>query len=168
MRILVATASKHGSTAEIGLAIAEVLTESGFDVSTKTPQEVGSVDAFDAVILGSAVYAGRWMRNARELVDRLAPHLVQRPVWLFSSGPLGQPPEPGWDPVDVAALMDTTAARSHRLFMGKLDWSSLDFAERAVASALQSPSGDFRDWASIRAWAKEIGEDLETEAPALP
>lgn len=108
------------------------------------------------------------MRSARDLVDRLAPHLVQRPVWLFSSGPLGSPPEPGWDPVDVTGIMDATAARSHRLFMGKLDRSSLDFAERAITAALQSPSGDFRDWAAIRAWASDLGEELETHSPALP
>jgi menaquinone-dependent protoporphyrinogen oxidase len=168
MRVLIATASKHGATSEIGDTIAEVLGNQGFDVTTKTPEEVGSVDTFDAVILGSAVYAGRWMRPARELVDRLAPDLAQGPVWLFSSGPLGTPPEPGWDPVDVAEIKDVTAARSHRLFMGKLDWSTLDFAEKAIAAALQSPSGDFRDWDAVTEWAREIGERLETEISTPP
>ncbi len=92
MRILIATASKHGSTDEIGRAIAGALTGEGVDARIMAPDEVDDLDGFDAVVLGSAIYAGRWMKSMRELTDRLAGELAQRPVWLFSSGPIGDPP----------------------------------------------------------------------------
>ena len=64
------------------------------------PQEVGAVEEFDAVVLGSAVYMGQWMRPARELAERSAAALAARPVWLFSSGPVGEPAKPADNPVD--------------------------------------------------------------------
>jgi len=57
------------------------------------PKQIQAVDGFDAVVLGSAVYAGHWLKPARELVDRSRDALAARPVWLFSSGPIGDPPQ---------------------------------------------------------------------------
>jgi menaquinone-dependent protoporphyrinogen oxidase len=67
------------------------------------------------VVLGSAVYAGHWLKPARDLVARCGPALAARPVWLFSSGPVGDPPKPEEDPVDVAEVLAATSAREHRL-----------------------------------------------------
>src|SRR5687767_5059535 len=111
MKVLGTAASKHGSTHEIAERIAETLREKGGDVARRLPEEVLSVDEYDAVVLGSAVYAGHWMKTAVELVDRLGQNLAGRPVWLFSSGPVGEPPKPEEDPVDVAELMESTSAR---------------------------------------------------------
>ena len=81
-------------------------------------------------------------------------------MWLFSSGPVGDPPKPDEDPVDVAELLATTNARDHRVFAGKLVRKQLSFPERAIVSALRVPEGDFRDWIEIRQWAAGIADAL--------
>ena len=81
-------------------------------------------------------------------------------MWLFSSGPVGDPPKPEEDPVDVADLVATTNACEHRVFAGKLVRKQLNFPERAIVSALRVPEGDFRDWTEIRQWAAGIADAL--------
>jgi menaquinone-dependent protoporphyrinogen oxidase len=160
MRVLVTTASKHGSTEEIGRAIAEALNGQGVETGFLAPEDVISVHRYDAVIMGSAVYAGRWMSSMKKMAQRLAAELVDRPVWLFSSGPIGDPPKPDEDPVDVAPMMEATGARGHVVFAGKLDKAVLTFGERAIVAAFKAPEGDFRDWDEIRKWAEEVAGEL--------
>jgi menaquinone-dependent protoporphyrinogen oxidase len=93
-------------------------------------------------------------------VERAADDLAARPVWLFSSGPIGEPPKPEEDPVDVAEIVESTSARDHRVFAGRLERSRLGFGERAVVAALRAPDGDFRDWDEIRGWATAIADEL--------
>jgi menaquinone-dependent protoporphyrinogen oxidase len=161
MKVLVAAASRHGATAEIADAIGDVLRERGLDADVKRAEEVHDLTGYDAVVLGSAVYIGKWLGPARDLVERRADELVTLPVWLFSSGPIGDPlrPEPD-EAVAVDELVATTRARGHRLFGGKLDKKKLGFGEKAVVVAFRAPDGDFRDWDEIRAWASEIAADL--------
>jgi menaquinone-dependent protoporphyrinogen oxidase len=163
MKALITTASKHGSTAEIGDSIGEILIDHGIESDVLEPEAVSSLQGYDVAVLGSAVYAGHWMKSMRELAERLAEELVVRPVWLFSSGPIGDPPKPDEDPVDVAAVMETTGARGHAVFPGKIDRSRLGFGERAIVSALKVPEGDFRDWEEIRRWATGIAQELKTK-----
>jgi menaquinone-dependent protoporphyrinogen oxidase len=156
MPVLVTAATKYGATAEIAQAIADTLRHRGLDPMVLPPEQVEGVDGYDAVVLGSAVYAGHWLKPARELVQRHAGDLTGRPVWLFSSGPVGDPPKPEEDPVDVAELVAASGAREHRVFAGKLVRRQLSFPERAIVSALRVPEGDFRDWAEITRWAAGI------------
>ena len=164
MHVLVSTASKHGATAEIGEAIGSELGRLGITVSTLEPEKVDGIDAYDAFVFGSAVYAGRWQKAARVLVDAVTPDLAGRPVWLFSSGPIGDPPAPEVDPVDVEEIRTRTAAIDHRLFAGLLSQSRLSFGERAIVAALRAEYGDFRDWDEIRAWAAEIASTLSSSS----
>jgi menaquinone-dependent protoporphyrinogen oxidase len=160
MRVLVSAASKYGSTEDIARAVGDVLVEHGLDADVLPVEEVDDVEAYDAVVLGSAVYAGHWLKPARELVERFAASLSARPVWLFSSGPIGDPPKPEEDPVDVAEIRESTKARDHRVFAGKLVRKQLSFGERAIALALRAPEGDFRDWSAVKEWAAGIAEAL--------
>ena len=162
MRVLVTAATRYGATVEIATAIGEVLGEHGLDPAVVPPEQVQMVKGYDAVVVGSAVYAGHWLKPARELVDRFAGELVERPVWLFSSGPVGDPPKPEEDPVDVAEIVAATGARGHRVFAGKLVRRQLSFPDRAIVSALRVPEGDFRDWTEIRQWATAIATALAT------
>ena len=114
---------------------------------------------------GSGVYAGHWLKPAKEVVARCGTGLAERPVWLFSSGPIGDPPKPEEDPVDVADLLAATRAQEHRLFPGKLVRKQLTFPERAIVSALHVPEGDFRDWAGISSWAADIAAALRSRSP---
>ena len=98
MKVLVCAASKYGATSEIARAVADVLAGRGCEVTLLPPEKVGGVEEFDAVVLGSAVYLGQWMEPARELAERSAGTLASRPVWLFSSGPIGEPAKPADKP----------------------------------------------------------------------
>ena len=89
MTVLVAYASLHGSTRGIAELIARVLEERGLDVEVRGVETSPDPGTYDAVVLGSAVYRGSWMREALEFSRHHASLLADRPVWLFSSGPLG-------------------------------------------------------------------------------
>jgi menaquinone-dependent protoporphyrinogen oxidase len=91
-------------------------------------------------------------------MQRPAPPL--RPVWLFSSGPIGDPPKPDEEPVEVSDIAKATHVRGHRLFAGRLDRHRLGFGEKAVVAALRVADGDFRDWDAIDAWGAQIAGEL--------
>ena len=162
MKILVSAASKHGSTGEIANRIAAAI-RAGLPgdavVDVAPAARVGDVTSYNAVVLGSAVYMGRWLEDARELVERIATP-TPRPVWLFSSGPIGDPPKPDEEPVEVSDIAEATHARGRRLFAGRLDRSRLGFGEKAVVMALRVADGDFRDWDAIDAWGTQIAGEL--------
>jgi menaquinone-dependent protoporphyrinogen oxidase len=160
MKLLVCAASKYGATSEIAQAVAGVLAERGCEVTVLSPDKVGAVEEFDAVVLGSAVYMGHWMKPARELVERFAGALATRPVWLFSSGPVGEPAEPADNPVDVTKILRAIKARDHQIFAGKLIKKDLSFPDRAMASAVRAQEGDFRNWAKIKDWAAGVADSL--------
>ena len=160
MKVLVTVASKHGATTEIGAWLAEALIAAGIQTETRDPDDVSTLDGYDAVVVGSAVYAGRWLEGAKKLVERLGPDLRARPVWLFSSGPAGDPLKPDGDPADAAPMMEASAAREHRVFAGLIERKRLGFGERAIVTALRVPDGDFRQPDVVRAWAQEIAAAL--------
>jgi menaquinone-dependent protoporphyrinogen oxidase len=160
MRVLVTAASKHGATSEIGTLIAGWLTDAGIEAEARAPDDVQSLDGYDAVVLGSAVYAGRWLEPAKTFVERLGPELVSRPVWLFSSGPAGDPPKPEGEPVDVAPIRKATRARDHRVFAGKIDRHGLGLGEKLIVAAVRAPDGDFRPLTDIAQWTGQIAASL--------
>ena len=166
IRVLVSAGSKHGSTAEIAERIGAVLESRGFSASVIDPGQVLDVDDYDAVILGSAVYAGHWVNEAKEVANLIAVSDPKPATWLFSSGPVGDPPMPEEDPVDVADVMASTEAVGHRVFPGNIDKSKLGFGERAIVVAVRAATGDFRDWGAIEAWATGIAASLGSDVVA--
>ena len=163
LRVLVAVASRHGATAEIAAAVADGVrsTLPSGAVVVHDAADVADVTGFDAAVLGSAVYFGHWLEEARELLLRCAVPLWDLPVWIFSSGPLGVPPRPPEVFLDVDEVRRLSRPREHRIFPGRLDPGVLDFAERALVTALRAPVGDFRDLAAARAWGADIGAEIE-------
>lgn len=169
MRVLVTAASKHGATSEIAVMIGDVLAARGLDVSVLAPEAVDSVGPYAAVILGSGVYTGRWLDPAKKFVERNRDELSHRPVWLFSSGPIGDPPKPEGDPADAAAIILATNARAHRVFAGRIDKSELNLAEKVIVKVVGAPDGDYRALHEIQAWAEEIALELgRPEAAVAP
>jgi menaquinone-dependent protoporphyrinogen oxidase len=165
-RVLVAYASKHGSTAEIAATAADGLRRAGCAVDLLPVAEVRSVDPYDAVVIGSAVYAMRWRPEALAFVERHRDALVERAVWLFSSGPLDHSAETeALDPIkhvrDVAGRVD---ARGHAWFGGALASDARGFVERLMVRA--GAAGDYRDLEGVRSWAGGIGVALV--APGEP
>ena len=166
MKILVAAASRHGATTEIADALARTIRGRGHEVDVPTIESIAGLDGYDAAVIGSAVYYGHWLDPARELVEAHREALATLPVWLFSSGPLGEPGEelPKEEPVDVVSLTEATRSVEHRMFSGRLERSRLKFRERAMVSALHAPEGDFRDWHAIEAFAREIATSLDSNS----
>jgi menaquinone-dependent protoporphyrinogen oxidase len=164
-RVLVTASSRYGATTGIARAIGEELARHNLTAVVLAPEDVGSIEAYGAVILGSAVYTGHWLDPAKDLVTRSAAALSARPVWLFSSGPVGDPSRKlvqsmGQDPDDLPGLLTATQARGHRMFAGKLDRKHLGFAQRTSLLLFRGLEGDFRDWAGIREWAADIAGQL--------
>jgi menaquinone-dependent protoporphyrinogen oxidase len=157
--VLVAYASKHGSTGEIAEVIGATLREAGHDVDVRPARDVRSIDPASAVVLGSALYAAHWQRDAARFVRRHLAALQARPVWLFSSGPLDDSASRGRLPVPepVAAATAEVGAREHRTFGGRLLPDTPGVDPHILAT---HPTGDFRDWDAIRAWARSIAGEL--------
>jgi menaquinone-dependent protoporphyrinogen oxidase len=164
-RVLVAYASRMGSTKEIAEAIGAELSTSDFDVDVLPCSSDPKPDGYDAVIIGSAIYIRRWDKPATSYLKRYAPVLAKRPTWLFQSGPCG----PGAEseqldpPKTVARQMRKHGLPRPRTFGGRLD------VEHAIGPVSRwmgekGPlSGDFRDWKLIRSWAHEIAKELTAE-----
>ena len=163
--VLVAYGSKFGSTAEIAESIAKVLRNRGLNASLMPASTVNDLDAYDAVVLGSAVYTGHWTKEAIEFLVAHEAALSTRPVWFFSSGPTGQgdPVERlrGWRfPEAQLDVADRIRPQGMVVFHGKIDIDNLHFGERLMIRAIGAPTGDFRDWAAIAAWAEEVAATL--------
>src|SRR3954447_13756504 len=171
MRVLVTAASRHNATEDMAEAIADVLREDltaalgKASVDVIPADEVVTVDDYDAVVLGSAIYLGEWLKEADELAREHAEALRERPVWLFSSGPVGDQPLAMAEPECVTSLMALTGAREHHLFAGRLRQAVLDLGERAALRAVRASEGDYRDWEAIRDWADRIADDRAEVCP---
>ena len=160
MKVLIVAASRHGSTAEIGQAIGEQLSARGHDVDVVDPTEASLLDSHDALVIGSAVYAGSWLKDAREFVQTEADVLTTKKVWLFSSGPLDDPDGTTISTQKVEQLTSTTGSLGHHVFAGRLDRSALSRSERLLTKIVHAPDGDFRDWDDVTRWADQIADAL--------
>src|SRR5689334_15977701 len=160
MNVLIVVATRHGSTLELAQESGIGLAHAGLTAEIRGPEELDRIDDVDGVVVGSAVYAGQWLGAAKSFVERFAPELRQLPVWLFSSGPLGDPPMPAEDPAGVAPLVALIEPREHRVFAGRLARSELGLVEKVVVAAVHAPDGDFRDRAAARGWGREIAAAL--------
>ncbi|WP_329543649.1 flavodoxin domain-containing protein [Streptomyces sp. NBC_01356] len=161
--VLVAYGTTNGSTARIAETIAEVLRKEGMPAEAVPARSVTDVSSYDAVVVGGGLYAGRWHKDARRFVRRHGRELAERPLWLFSSGPLDAsaserniPPVPG-----VKRAMVKLDVTEHVTFGGCLEEGAKGFIARKIVSS--GKGGDFRDFAEIEAWAGRIATGLMGE-----
>jgi menaquinone-dependent protoporphyrinogen oxidase len=163
MTILVAYASKRGSTAEIAETIGATLRREGLGVCLEKVEDVESLDSYDAVVIGSAVYMKRWRGDARHFLKKHRKALRQMPFWVFSSGPVGDPSteDPEWtQPPKIIEKVDELGGRAHVVFGGCLPGEPQGFVEKAMVEGTPKDLRDRRDWAEIRDWAKTIANAL--------
>ena len=172
MKILVAVASRHGSTTDIARRLADRLEGLGH---TTTLLELGhdrkhgpedAIDEHDAVVIGSAIYESHWLRAARTFVLRNATRLQRMPVFLFSSGPIGDSERVSIDTVKMDELVHAVDAVEHRVFSGRLDRSELGRLERWIVDVVRASDGDFRDWDGIDTWAAAVDAALRQRSSA--
>jgi menaquinone-dependent protoporphyrinogen oxidase len=165
--VLVAYASRLGGTKGIAEAIGVDLQHRGHDVTVQPVTDVPSVEAFDAVVLGSGVFANHWHKPAVAFVQKHESELKRRPVWLFSSGPIGdiKPTQTLPDPKEIGELRARLRPRDHRIFWGKIDRSAVDSLDMNPVfrffARKYMPEGDWRDWPAIDAWAETISAALQ-------
>ncbi len=176
MKVLVAYASKYGSTKGIADFIGEKLRQQAIQVDVKEVGAIRNASDYRAFVIGSAVYMNHWVKDAKQFVSRNRDLLASRPAWLFSSGPVGKETKDskGRDlrevsgPKEIDELRDLAKPRDHRVFFGALEGSRLTgtigfayrMARRSQAAREAMPEGDFRDWAEIEAWADGIARAL--------
>lgn len=169
MSALVIVASRHGGTHEIGEVIAKTLRAEGVPCDVQRPEDVRDAEHFadyDAVIVGSPVYTGRWLPEARHLVDKYTEELLHRQVWMFSSGLADTPAKSSNRPAETQERMKSLEAVGHKHFTGRLDLSVLNFTERAIIAAARGKQGDRRDMLAVKKWAEKIAADIRTHANA--
>lgn len=162
--VLLAYASRFGSTQEVAETIAATLRQAGLNVDIQPMQAVKRLDTYDAVVLGAAIYNAKWHAEAHRFLLQHQAALSQRPVAVFALGPL--------------SASNTAMLRSRRqldkelekyawlkpvaleMFAGKYDPAKpgLSFFERFV------PASDHRNWDAIRAWANALPVRLQREA----
>ena len=172
MRVLIAFASRYGSTRGIADAIAERIRTAGHAVDVRNAAEVEDVAAYDAVVLGSAIYDQAWLAEAAQLARRAASMLAERPLWLFSVGALSS--DQGWplgavarrEPRDIARLRRALRPRDYHVFAGAVTPEHLSLVGRLFFRALKGRYGDYRDWREIAAWADGIARVLGGSAGA--
>lgn len=168
MRVLVAYGSEHGATAEIAQAIGSELAQMGIQADVHPADEIADVRPYDAVILGSGIYSGRWAKAAVKFGKRYGDELAKRPVWLFDSGPIDTSADEGkTKPVmDATELAARTHAREHVTFGGQFGPEDVGrFTQKMIGMGDKSPYGDFRNFDRIRAWARTIGGALGATQP---
>jgi menaquinone-dependent protoporphyrinogen oxidase len=174
MPVLVAYATRHGSTRGIAERIAERLCANGVEAAARPVAEVRDPARYDAYVIGGAAYMFHWLKEATSFVEHNRTLLASRPTWLFTSGPIGTDTvdKEGRDvlvtsvPKEFPRLRELVHAHGERVFFGALDPSArpIGAAERFMtlmpAARNSLPKGDFRDWPVIEAWADEIAREL--------
>ncbi|MER6611995.1 flavodoxin domain-containing protein [Streptomyces xantholiticus] len=162
--VLITYGTKNGSTAEIAASIATVLRDEGLETEVRPPSEVEDVLPYDAVVIGGALYMGRWHRDARRFTRQHAQALCRRPVWLFSSGPLDPSASERYIPPVAGArrAQRRTDALGHVTFGGRLVAGAKGRMAKAILD--EGRGGDFRDLNRIAQWAGAVAAEIK----ALP
>jgi menaquinone-dependent protoporphyrinogen oxidase len=165
-RVLVTYASKYGATAEIAKKIAEVLNQGGLATDVLSVEQVTDVKPYQAVILGTAVYIGRWRKSAIRFLKHHDEKLAERKVWIFASGPTGDEKiahdAEGWHlSKKLEVILEHIAPRNLTLFHGAINPEKLTGIEKWIINRVKAPVGDFRNWEVITSWATAIATDLK-------
>ncbi len=165
MKLLVAYASKHGSTAEIATYIGQTIQERHITVDVMRVGLVNNLADYDAVVIGSATYSQQWMAEAAQFLKMRVDILSQKPVWLFSSGPTGDGEATALlggftAPDNLKPTIDRIAPQDIVVFHGKLDLTQLTLAELMIVKGYGGPLGDYRRWETIRQWADRIADTV--------
>lgn len=163
--ILITYASRYGSTAEIAQKIGEEIASNGFNVDISEVKDVHNLKQYRAVILGSAVYIGKWRKDAIRFLNMFEKDLTEKKIWIFSTGPTGQG-DPvklleGWSfPPSLKPLAERIRPEDITVFHGALNMDKLNSIHRYMVKKIKAPVGDYRDWEQVTKWAKNIASSL--------
>ena len=172
-KILVACASKYGSTQEVAEAIAATLRERRLGADLQLMRKVRTLEGYGAVVLGAPIYLGLWHKDALNFLSRNEEALAQRPVAIFALGPTSADEK---EMQGSRAQLDKELAKypwltpvALEVFAGRYNPARFNLPDRLITSLPASPlhgmpASDVRDWPAIRAWADNLAAKLQ---PAL-
>ena len=165
-RVLIAYASKCGSTGGVAEAIGQVLCSMGATVDVRLTGSVKDISSYQAVIIGSAIRMGNWLPEATDFVIRQQDELSRVPCAYFVAC-LTMKDDTAENRKKVMAYLDPVRQKSPKvepaavgLFPGALDFKKLSFGSKAVLKMLGGKEGDYRNWPAVRAWAGDVGPSL--------
>jgi len=166
--VLVAYATRYGSTQEVAEAVAATMRERGLAVDIQPMREVRGLEGYRAVVLGAPLYMFRWHKDALHFLTRHRAALTQRPVAIFALGPFHAEEK---EYQEVRRQLDKELAKfpwltpaEIAIFGGKFDPQKLTFPHNLVPALKNMPASDVRDWTAIRAWASDLAAQFQ---PAL-
>lgn len=179
MRVLVTYETAHGSTAQVAQAVAEVLRECGAEVTLARCRQVRAVRGYDAVVVGSPIWMGKWLKPAQRFLLQHQQALAQMPLACFcTSLSVASDDEAERRAITekcIPAILASTPALQpldFASFAGVLNYPKYNPLLRAAMRSLMKRGGhptegahDFRDWQAIRAWARRIHEDFVQHIP---
>ncbi len=167
-KVLVAYATRYGSTQEVAEAVAATLKENGFTVDLRVLREVRKLEGYQAVVLGAPLFMFHWHKDALGFLGRQQAALAQMPVAIFVLGPVHEPHDEAewkssWEQLEKElAPFPWLEPVALEMFGGKYDPEKLGFPLKMFAG--KEPASDLRDWEAIRRWAGEVGEKLQQGA----
>jgi menaquinone-dependent protoporphyrinogen oxidase len=157
-KILVTYATRYGSTQDVAETIAASLRDTGLTVDIRPIREVRTLEGFDAVVLGAALYMFRWHADARRFLSKHHKVLIQRPVAIFALGPISPDEQ---EMQNSREQLDNELAKypwltpiALEVFGGKIDPEKVSFPWKYFFR--QVPASDQRNWDVIRTWANEL------------
>ena len=166
-RVLIAYASKAGSSAEVAGVIGKRLADRGFSVDVRRAGRVRSLDGYGAVIVGSAIRAGQWLSEASGFVKTHREALATRQTAFFTLCMTLQQDTPKNRETVAACLKPVRAIlepEKIEFFAGKMDYSKLALLPRLIVKRMKVPEGDFRNWDAIGAWADLLSTEMLARA----
>jgi menaquinone-dependent protoporphyrinogen oxidase len=159
-KVLVAYASKYGSTKEIAEKVGAVIKGEGQEVDVLSADKVADLSGYKNIIIGAAMYMGMWRKEARNFITKNEKALAEKRVWVFSSGPSGKG-DPAQllkgviVPASIKLILDRIKPQDITVFHGNLDPVKMKGLEKFLVKRVGGDTGDFRDWNMINAWAKK-------------
>jgi menaquinone-dependent protoporphyrinogen oxidase len=158
-KILVAYASKCGSTGTVAEAVGRTLCDNGTVVDVRLLKDVSDISPYRAVVLGSAARMGRWLPEAVKFVEMHQGTLSQMPVAYFTVC-MTMVKDTEENRREATAYSDSVCEMVQPvdvgLFAGAMDYDKLSLPFRLIIKMMKVPEGDFRDWDAIHAWAADM------------
>ncbi len=162
--ILIAYATRYGSTQEVAGKIAATLRENGLPANVQPVKQVRTLEGYRAVVVGAPLYMSDWLKETRDFLSRHRATLTTWPVAVFALGPT-EDKEKDW--TETRQQLDKVLAKfpwlrpvAVELFGGKFDPARLTFPYNLIPALKRMPVSDIRDWEAIQAWASSLVEKL--------
>jgi menaquinone-dependent protoporphyrinogen oxidase len=163
--VLVAYATRYGSTKEVAETVAVTLRESGLEVDLQQLRQVHSIDQYRGIVIGAPLYMFRWHKDALNFLSRYHTALTKRPVAIFALGPFhadAKEFQGAREQLDKElAKFPWLTPAAIEIFGGKFDPEKLTFPHNLVPALKKMPASDVRDWSVIRAWANGLAVQFQ-------